>query len=420
MAEIKTSITTPGEINIRRFDLRSNNGKILDLSAIVYDMTLYEDIFSNTMSGYLLIQDSLDLINTLPIIGEEILYIDIQTPSLVQSIIKEFYVYKLSELVQNKRSSTYLLHFCSLELISSTNSKISKSFKGNITKTIQEIFTNKVYGLGSEKKIDFDATANDYSFVAPYWSPMQTINWLTTKSLNKRGISNFLFYENNKEYKYTSIDSLLSAPIARDYVLSDVNSTTAIGGDIEKRYSFVELVEMPVTFDYMRNLSAGMYGGILYTYDLTTKKIKKTKYDYLKDFSKGNHTNNSPLKSKNFYKNLKASIHFAGQNDYLNGSFKSQRIHDTMLQRNSLMEQIRAFKFNIKVFGRTDIKIGQTINYTSPKGREIASDDIKTNAESEYFTGKYLITAIRHRIIAGKHSMEMEIISDSFVKEISQ
>jgi predicted RND superfamily exporter protein len=90
-----------------------------------------------------------------------------------------------------------------------------------------------------------------------------------------------------------------------------------------------------------------------------------------------------------------------------------------MLQRSSLLEQMRAFKFNIKVFGRTDIKVGQTITYTAPKQREIAKDEIQADPNSEYFTGKYLITAIRHQIIAGQHHMEMEIVSDSFVKDIS-
>lgn len=418
MAEIKKSITSPGEVNVVRFELRSTNGKMFDLSAVGVDLTLYEDVFSNTMSGYLVIMDSLDLINTLPIMGEEILYIDLQTPSLKKSIKKEFYVYKLSALKQQKRASSYILHFCSLELISSLNQKISKSFKGNITDTVKSIFTDKRF-IGSNRSIVSDKTSNEYSFIAPYWSPLQTINWLTTKSLNNRGVSNFLFFENNKEFEYVSIDSLISTKPVREYVLADVNSTTVVGDDMDKRYSFVELVEMPVTFDYMRNSSAGMYGGILYTYDLTTKKIKKTEYDYLTDFNKSNHTNKVPLKSKNLFNNNRSNIDFAEQNDYLTGKFKSQKLHDTMLQRSSLLEQIRAFKFNIRVFGRTDIKVGQTIMYTAPKQREIAQDEIQANANSEYFTGKYLITAIRHQIIHGQHHMEMEIVSDSFVKDIS-
>jgi hypothetical protein len=107
------------------------------------------------------------------------------------------------------------------------------------------------------------------------------------------------------------------------------------------------------------------------------------------------------------------------QNNYLTGQFRAQKMHSTVLQRNSLLEQIRAFKFNIKVYGRTDIKAGQMITYAMPKSRQVAPNEIEAKITSEYFDGKYLITAIRHQIINGKHSMEMEIVSDSFIKDVS-
>jgi hypothetical protein len=420
MAESKDSITVPGEININRLELQSANGRLLDISAIIGDITIYEDIFSNTMSGYLLVQDTLDLVNTLPLTGEELLHVDLSTPSLKGAIKKTFYIYKLSSMASNKRTSAYMLHFCSLELINSTNTKIAKAFKGNISDTVKSILTDKNF-LASEKTLTYDATSNDYQFIAPYWTPLQTINWLTTKSINKRGVSNFLFFENNSGFEYTSIDTLLAGTPIRNYFYSDVDSNTVLGvnASIDQKYNFVELINMPVTFDYIRNLSAGMYGGVLYTFDTTTKDIKKTVYDYHADFSKTNHTNAKPLKSTKLQKKKIASLHFMAQNNYLTGQFKSQKMHSTVLQRNSLLEQIRAFKFNIKVYGRTDIKAGQMITYAMPKQREVATDEIKANVESEYFGGKYLITAIRHQIINGKHSMEMEIVSDSFIKEVS-
>jgi anti-sigma28 factor (negative regulator of flagellin synthesis) len=54
-----------------------------------------------------------------------------------------------------------------------------------------------------------------------------------------------------------------------------------------------------------------------------------------------------------------------------------------------------------------------------PKNTEIVKKEINTDANMEYFTGKYLVTAIRHQIINGKHMMDMEIVSDSFAKEIT-
>jgi anti-sigma28 factor (negative regulator of flagellin synthesis) len=71
------------------------------------------------------------------------------------------------------------------------------------------------------------------------------------------------------------------------------------------------------------------------------------------------------------------------------------------------------------VFGRTDIKAGQTVTYKTPKTGEIVKKEIETSVDSDYFTGKYLITAIKHTIVNGQHKMDMEIVSDSFVTNIS-
>jgi len=417
MSDTKNYITSPGEVNVTRLEIKSSNGKLLDISAIFADLTLYEDIFSNTMSGFILMQDSLDLLNILPMTGEELLFVDLQTPTLKQQITKTFYIYKMSALSTDKRKSTYILHFCSLELINSLNTKISKSFKNNISDTITTILKDEKF-LGSQKTFVCEKTSNSYNVVVPYWTPLQTINWLSTKSLNNKNTSNFLFFENNKEFRYSSIDLMVAANPTREYINSDVNSHT-ITDDNEKKYSIVELIEMPITYDYIRNLSAGMYGGILYTYDLTTKNIKKSTYDYIDRFDLVNHTNKAPLRTNSLFRNTSASLNFSLQNNYLNGSFNSQKIHDTLLQRSSLLEQISAFRINIRVYGRTDIKAGQTITYKTPKTAEIVKKEINTDADSEYFSGKYLITAIKHSITNGQHKMDMEIVSDSFVTNIS-
>ena len=73
---------------------------------------------------------------------------------------------------------------------------------------------------------------------------------------------------------------------------------------------------------------------------------------------------------------------------------------------------------SIKVFGRTDLKVGSVIKFTINEFRQILSDEIETEGKSDYYTGKYLITAIRHQIINNKHMMHMEIVSDSFIKNL--
>lgn len=420
MSDYSNSISFPGEINVLKATIISSTGKSADITTLIIDLSLFEDIFSNTMTGFVLIEDSLDLINNIPLIGQEQFIVELQTPTLEAKIVKSFYIYKLQGREAKKRSQTYLLNFCSRELIYSGNSKVSKSFTGNISDTVTSIFRDERY-LASDSILTIEKTKNAYSFIAPFWSPLETINWLTGKSINEKGVPNYLFYENNQNFQYVSVDSLIQSTPIRDYIYSDVDCNTIYGsnGDKELKYGIVENIDNGVTFDYLRNLSGGMYSSKLYTQDLTTKRINTNTFDYIEDFNKSSHLEKEPLKTNTLFRKKLASLYFIHKNDYKTGSYNPQGYKDFFLQRNSLLEQLSAFKISIKVLGRTDVKVGQTINFKINELKQILGDEINTSdGASEYFGGKYLITAIRHQILSGHHSMYMEIVSDSFIKNI--
>lgn len=413
-----------GEIHIENITLVSSIGSKIDLKAIAGEVCLYEDIFSNTLSGHVMIEDANDLINSMPLTGEELLEIEMWTPTLTNKFKKVFYVYKLQNRTSKKRVQTYMLNFCSPELIYSTNSKVAKSFSGPISRTVLDIMKNPRYIVTDTQNSNFicEETKNSYTFIAPYWSPFETINWLSTRAVNKSGVPNFLFFESNQEFAFVSIDSLIKQTPQREYVFSDSDPNTAVGKDglMEDKYKMVMSIDTPVTFDYLRNVSAGMYASRLYTLDMTTKSIDSKTFDYIRDFDKSSHLNQYPLKTTELAKKSLANIFHMEKNNYLYGSTKQdQGYSNYFLERNSLIEQLSAFKILIKVHGRTDIKAGQTITFTIPQMRQILGDEIQSpTSKSEYYSGKYLVTAIKHQINNNKHVMFMEIVSDSFVKKL--
>lgn len=420
MSDYSESLGVVGQVNIQTADIITSTGRVFDVTALIMDLTLYEDIFSNTMSGYIIIQDARDLINNLPLVGQEQFRLEIATPTLDSKITKTFYIYKLQHRVVKKRSQTYMLNFCSRELIYSANAKISKAFKGDISDNVVDIFQDPRY-LASESLIYVDKTLNEYSFIAPFWSPLETINWLAGKSINADGVPNYLFFETNQSFEFTSVDTLLKAAPIREFVYSDVDMNTAAGayGDKDAKYTIVEEVDSDVTFDYLRNLSGGMYASKLYTFDLTSKMISSNTFDYIDNFDDSTHLGTVPQKTSDLARKKIASLYFIEKNSYRTGEFIPQGYADFFLQRNSLMEQLSAFKLTIKVSGRTDIKAGNVVKFTILQIRKLLAEEmLAEEAESEYFTGNYLVTAIRHQIINGKHSTHMEIVSDSFVKEL--
>lgn len=421
MADNSESISYVGECLLEKAELIGHDNKVVDITALLVDLTIYEDLFSPTMSGYALIGDAVDLITSLPMIGQEKISISLRTPTIKSSITKTFYVYKLQNRTSDfaKRSQAYMLCFCSMELIYSQNVRISKAYKGNITDTVESIFRDQRY-LASSSKLMLDRTQNEYSFVATYWSPIETINWLTTKSLNKNGVANYLFFETNQSFEYSSVDTLIQAAPTREYVFADIDNTTAIGtGVTDEKYSYVQSIDTNTTFDYLRNLSGGMLASKLTTFDLTTKNINISTFDYIDDFDKAHHAEKYPMRTDTLARRKLANQYFIEKNNYQTGTFHQQGYNKFFLQRNSLLEQLNAFKINIKVHGRTDMKVGQTVKFTMPQFKQLtAGEVIGGEIVSDYYSGKYLITAIRHQFIKGGHTQHMEIVSDSFIKPL--
>ena len=406
-----------GQVDLEKVELISHSGSAVNILTLVQDFTLYEDIFSTTLSGYILVQDAIDLVSTLPMIGQEMLTFQFSTPSIQTKVSKTMYIYKMQILSVKPRSQTYMLHFCSQELIMSANSKISKAYSGKISDTVVDIFRDKKY-LNSSSTLYVEETKNSYSFIPAYGTPIETINWLTHKSMNVNGTPNYIFFESNQSFEYVSVEKLMTLPTVRDYIFADVDPNTVTGydGDKDKQYSIVQELSPTTSFDYLKNLNSGMFASRLHTIDLTTKNINVTTYDYLSNFGKTKHLDGYPMRTDTLARKKAASVYFIEKNNYQTGSFKQQGYSNFFLQRNSLLEQLNSFKLNITVPGRCDIKVGNTIHLTMPKLKQLVSDEV--DKPSEYYTGKYLITAIRHQIIGGKHSMKMEIISDSFVKPL--
>jgi hypothetical protein len=421
MAEVAEKISFLGETLVEKVELISHDGKKLNIMGIVHTITIFEDIFSPTMSGTVTIEDANDLIASLPLIGQEKIRFKLRTPTLKTSIEKEFYVYKLFNRTSKKRAQYYTLGFCSDELVISQNTRISKAYSGKISDTVIKLFTGEKE-LNSDKRIYIDETKNSYSFISAYWTPIETINWLANRAVNKSGVANYLFFETNQSYEFTSVDTLIKSNPIRDYVFTDTDANTVYGesGNLEQKYNVVQSIDTAVTFDYLRNLSVGMYASKLTTFDVTSKTIEVNSFDYIDNFEKSSHLEKFPLTTNTLARRKLASLYFLEKNSYVKGRFEKQNQRDYFLQHNSLMSQLSAFKLNLVVHGRTDIKVGSVIKLTLPAFKEIVKGEIDSDdAVSDYYSGKYLITAIKHQITAGQHTMMMEVVSDSFVKALN-
>ena len=110
--------------------ITSLSGGKVNLLPFMVEMNLFEDIYSSTISGELVVSDALGLISNFRLSGSEFIEVGLRKSSQDSHPIKESYrVYKVSKRItgENNAYEIYSLNFCSEEFLLSEQYRISKS-----------------------------------------------------------------------------------------------------------------------------------------------------------------------------------------------------------------------------------------------------------------------------------------------------
>jgi hypothetical protein len=417
---IKSQALKAGEIQLDAIELMNYKEERVDLRFCFSEINIYEDIFANCLSGSIVISESVDLMSSLPIIGEERLLIMYSTPGFDERIELEFYVYKVTDEVKtNTNARVFILHFMSYEGIIDCNLKISKSIKGNVADVATDIISSDVF-LGSNKKILYDKTANDISFVAPYWSPFKILNWLASNAISKDNpmTSDFLFYETTKGFEFTSLNTLCDKEydVKSSFYYSDTDGRSNNFKDLDEAYSKIRSYNMDDYLDYLKRIDCGLYKGTLFVHDIINKKFQTRTFDYSTDFNKSNHLNEYQIGTPKKISKKTGYQAYYSRNEYAKTEYRKDFAERIVLSRNSRFQQLEAQKLQITVAGRSDIIVGDTIDVNFPTNTTASKDSYL--GIDRYMSGKYLITAINHRIRVDDYQMVIEIAKDSLIRSI--
>jgi len=119
----------PQDAAITELSITSSTGKNYDISYLMVDMSLFEDIYSFVMSGYVKLKDGVGLIEGLNLMGNELITITFGKTKNYQNnpLIFRLYSIPKRDPVGNHYLEFITLYFCSEELVLSEQTKMTKS-----------------------------------------------------------------------------------------------------------------------------------------------------------------------------------------------------------------------------------------------------------------------------------------------------
>lgn len=452
MAQPENKISSAGDINIIEVVLISRTGNEYDIKNLVSEINIYEDMFASCLSGSVVVSDGMDLINEVPIVGEELIRIRLNTPTFSDDdeIYKTFKIYAVTDKIAaaSDRSQVYTIHFISQEGYIDSLLQINGTFNGNVSDVVSTLFDKylkmprNTLDSGVESRNDtelliLDSTRNTIAFNSPSWSPFKCINYVASRSLREDNDgSNFLFYETNKNFVYGSMQELIDMQMKEKFIFeqyiyapANVQLPDSSNGYIYKKpsldrsYKLVQEFTSDSDFNLINSNAVGHLANRVVTYDIINKHMNVVDYDYVAEWSKYKHvdknsvvSNGVPIVSERQLRSnasyiMAQPIHehlFSGKKDDTN-----TQIAKILTSRMSLLADASARKVSILVAGRTDIECGMLIEFLLPafKSKELITDD--EEAYDAFYSGIYLTTAIRHKITPSKHVMRMELSKSS-------
>ena len=448
----------------------TNEVKGENISNMVVELNVYESLYNHAITGTLVIADNRNLIGNLPIQGTERLSFRLATKlntyhhdnsiDFTEEGGHPMHIYKLTDREQlNDSVQTYTLHFCSKEFLRNLRTKVSETFSGRMDTAVYSIFKRPEY-LNSKKKLHFQKTRNQDKVVIPNLSPVDAIKLLGKRSLptnlNDRGGAGYLFYETPKGFHFRSFASLCVTKSGEQvkpeqkfrYVHVPVDTThhqiIEDGKKVDKimeNYRSVESYKFVNTFhDVATNTAIGTYGHTVITHNLYDKSYKKDKYHYHNSFNTTAHTDTDPDKyymggpaitdspvdydqvDGDAYKqkgvsdfsesriSLQSTTQFAHGED--TGNYGVDVIQDGKIEgeRIALTNSIRAgTKLHLTVKGHSWLQSGSIIQFDilSVENKENSGGILDTR-----FSGRYIITHIRHKVSGGLYKQIIECVKD--------
>ena len=454
--QIPGHIEFAGDYSLDSINIHTHFGYTIDIKKLVIELNIYESIFKNSLTGSIVIGDAQNLVGKLELNGTERISFKLSTPgakddgirSIVDASVETghpFHVYKISDRQQiNPGTTVYTLHFGSREFMRNQRTKVSQAYDGRLDTTVLKIMMDKNY-IDTKKEMNMEPTGNSDKIVVPNMRPYDAINMIAKRSLaQKSGAVGYYFYETPKGIYFRSWDNMVSVkgsydrPIKQEFYYMPMNTShdnTVIKNKIQHDFKSVESYSFINNFhDVLANTALGTYGHNVITHNLYDKSYKKSSYNYANEFGNSKHTDLANEKSYRERYAIAADSRVDEDDkrisDYSESRVSLQSTTQFLHDKNTgagygLDVQQDGSKLVQRVSQRNQVKHGTTLKLVI-KGQSYleVGDLIKfnllkiepKNELGEYdkqYSGKYVITKIRHQILSEKYTMALECVKDS-------
>lgn len=285
----------------------SNQG--ISLYLILKELVIFHNILETTNSGYLVVVDKGNLLQSAPLVGWERLHIKFSMPNSKQDASNQeptktagssekhsspyeiydryFYIYAVDSMRDSTDVKTYTIRFTSLVTLINLATRIEKRYVGKAEDILNEITSinafksenmpaylstvAREFTSGSIISIDnklSGGTEFEHDVVCPSWRPLSFMRHIVEKSVSAGGVFTdcLLFQQTDGKYTLTSYRDMISNQESIEFKYSpfadNIDSHSSGYPEVKDKYT-IKNYTMEKSFNTQEQCAKGMTGGLV-------------------------------------------------------------------------------------------------------------------------------------------------------------
>ena len=393
----------PSSCILESINLVNFAGTVKNVTNITEEFSFEEDIFMSCMVGYMTIVEQHDFQQNFPLIGEEKVQIKYRTTEDMPLVELEFSVYVMSNRVPVGSSMFgYTLKFASSEFLKSRSKRITRPLvKTSVANAVKLLLSSE---LDSKKPLTVDKTTNTITYLPTRMAPLQVINLLTARAKSDdTGNFGFLFFETARGFNLRSLDALKTGESQKYQFLQ--KRVSIVGKDLLRSIDSVIYDESNNVLD---RLDMGMFGTNTTFFDPLERTASRRSYSYFNDKQYGRivktvgEDKSKGFQTEDFEFGRVAKESIVCLTDRTVGTSQRQMMINLIEYGN---------KITISIAGNSTLAVGDLMDIEIPS---VTGEDIILAENDRYLSGKWLVTAIHHKIKKSNYQMTVQLAKDSY------
>lgn len=407
-------IFEPGDVTIKRIQLVNKNLKAgVNPIDQVLGIDIFEDIAKPTLYATVFFNDSIGLLESFPIIGEEEIIIEFQTPGIKQTTTYKFRSFEVSNVSRDVsgKGTTFTLRCVSEEHLYNGSQLVKQSYETVISSIVPDILSHYLY---TKKPIAIDETKGIQTIAFPKMNPLQSIDMCRQRAVSKQyPSSSYVFFENQAGFNFKTIEGLVKDGKQQigSRVFNAQRTTSQDPTTQAKSYRTILNYQNIASLDSNKKAAEGVFKAVTKTFNLSSKTFTSENFDMkdvfskLQTFDKKNQIPNTDDFIEKFGSGVPKQF-FVPKDDLRQDNFI-----DTMVAvRNSFSVLLNSNVTRVLIHGDSGIKVGDMVTLELPS----ATGTTDRKKEDKMASGNYLITRLRHMITIttkSKHQIVFDCVS---------